>query len=249
MSTQVSTNYRELTPIEVEQVAAGTANAWQDASIPLRQYEACVKSELDDLRNGKPCAPFAALAKCLRKLPIGCSASRPRLLDVGASGGYYSEVLQVLNFRCQYTGCDFSPAFFELAEALYPAIDFDVADAANLPYADNSFPIVLHGAVLMHCRAYPQVIREAARVASRFVVFHRTPVRLNKPTAFFEKEAYGVRCLEIHFNEAELLQLFDAAGLALVHTECVFWDASQHYGHRSYLLKVKSVGEQEWERA
>lgn len=249
MSRVVSANYRELLPGEVEQVAAETANSWQDAAIPMRQYEACVKSELADLRNGKPCAPFAALAKCLRKLPIGCTASRPKLLDVGASSGYYSTVLHELNFRCEYQACDSSPAFKDMAEWLYPGIAFDVADAAKLPYESNSFPIVLHSAVLMHSLRYPQLIREAARVASRYVLFHRTPVRLNKPTAFFEKLGYGCRMLEIYFNENELLALFTANGLELFHTECIFWDAAHHYGHRSYLLRKTSEMERAWERA
>lgn len=249
MSRVVSANYRELPPEEVERVAEECANSWQDPVIPMRQYEACVKAELADLRNGKPCAPFAALAKCLRKLPIGCTASRPKLLDVGASGGYYSEVLQELGFRCDYQAVDFSTSFKELAMWLYPDIAFDVADAAKLPYADNSFPIVLHGAVLMHSRRYPQLIREAARVASQYVIFHRTPIVLNRPTMYYEKYGYERRMLEIHFNEKDLLQLFDAAGLALLHTECVFWDASAHYGHRSYLLRKQTAGELEWERA
>lgn len=249
MSTSVSANYRELAPAEVDRSAADLKNAWQDSEIPQRQYDRAVRPELEALRDGFACPPFAALANCIRKLPVGCTMAKPKLLDVGASGGYYSEVLQEYGFRFDYQACDFSPAFKELAERLYPGIAFDVADAANLPYADASFPIVLHGAVLMHALNYPQLIAEAARVCGKYLIFHRTPILENRPTTFFEKEAYGVRCIELHFNEAELLQRFDEAGLSLLHTECVFWDAAAHFGHRSYLLKKTSEMEREWERA
>lgn len=249
MSSLVSANYRELAATEVERVANDYANAWQDASIPQRQFELAVKDELENYRRGLPCLPFDALVKTLRKLPHGCGQAGLKLLDVGASGGYYSEVLQLAGFRFEYTGCDFSPTFQELAQRLYPEIAFDVADARDLPYADDSFPIVVNGAVLMHTLEYPAVISETARVASKYVIFHRTPILSDRPTTFFTKDAYGIRVLEIHFCEAELLQRFDDNGLGLLHTECVFWDRAAHFGHRTYFLRKISAMEREWERA
>lgn len=236
MSSVISGNYRELAPGEIQRVAQECANAWQDPEIPRRQFELAVKPELEALRAGVPCAPFSVLAKLLRKLPLGLTANYPRLLDVGASSGYYSEVLRLLNFKCDYYCVDFSEAFKMLAEELYPGIAFMVRDARQLRFPDKSYEIVLHGAVLMHCLEYPQAIREAVRVASKFVIFHRNPILLHQPTKYWLKEAYSVPCVEIHFNEDELLQMFKAHGLTLVHSENIFMDAATGFGHRSYLL-------------
>lgn len=248
----ISANYRELTPDELQRVTQDLSAAWKDPEIPRRQYELAVKPELDNLRNGKPCAPFAALIKCIRKLPIGVALNRSvRLLDVGASTGYYHEVLTAANFKGQYTALDFSPAFKELAEQLYPGIAFDLGDARALPYWDNAFDIVLSGCCLLHIPEYESVIRETARVASQFAIFSKTPILLTGPTRFYEKEAYGVRTIEIHFSQSELLQLFEKHGLVAYSYEDV---STEHSGdglliHRTYLLRKPPRLGPEWESA
>jgi hypothetical protein len=233
----ISENYRRLDPAEVPALATELADAWKDQSIPQLQYDMAVKDELKAMRDGKPCAPFAALARCFEMFYF--SKNGWSLLDVGASGGYYNEVLRsgLGAVGVDYTGIDFSPSFKELAERLYPCIKFDVGDARELPYPENSFEILLHGAVLMHCLDYPKAIREAARVASRFCIFHRTPIVNEGPMQFWEKTAYGVPTIELHFNEYELLNLFEDCGLDLIHEEQIFKDANHR--HVSYLLKKR----------
>lgn len=229
----VSSNYRELLPSEVDEVAKECANTWLDPAIPERQYELAVRSELASFRMGGKVAPFNALLACLGHLDMGFS---PSLLDIGASSGMYSEVLELAGYGFEYRACDFSPAFAVLAEKLYPGIAFDVADARSLPYADNAFDVVMSGGTIMHIREYGQVIREAARVASKYVIFHRTPITADH-TSFWVKDAYGIPCLEIHFNELELLSLFMESGLEILHIEDVF--RQYRFGHKSYLLKKK----------
>lgn len=204
-----------------------------DPAIPERQYELAAKPELEVYRTGGTCAPFDALVNAMRHIPAHPHMS---LLDVGASGGYYSEVLKIGGFDFQYHGIDFSSAFKELAARLYPGIWFDVGDARSLPYHDDFFEVVLNGAVIMHTLEYPKVIQETARVSSKYVIFHRTPIRTyTAATNFYLKEGYGVPMFEVHFNESELLGLFNQSGLELLHTENVFFDGT--FGHRTYLLK------------
>lgn len=243
----VSANYRELLPDEIQSVADACAQAWQDATIPEKQLE-IVKSELTAFRSGLPVVPYDALVKTVRHIPMRVLMARPNVLDVGASSGYYREVLQASGFRFLYRAVDFSSAFKTLAERLYPGIAYDVADARKLPYPDNSHDIVLNSAVIMHTLEYEQVIQETARVAKQYVIFHRTPIG-DGPTRYWQKDAYGIPCLEIHFNEAELLKLFDKAGLELAQSVNVFWDDAQRFGHRAYLLRKVSAGERQWERA
>lgn len=232
MTTSISTNYRELLPHEIDQVAAECAQAWQDPAIPARQYE-IVKAELETFRNGGAVAPYDALVKCLRRLLAEINKPETKLLDVGASTGSYKAVLEMSGQSYAYTGLDFSPAFKALAEKLYPGIDFEVGDARALPFHDDEFDIVLNSAVIMHTREYEQVIRETARVASKYAIFHRTPIRGS--TTFWRKEAYGVPVLEIHFGEHELLWIFAKYGLHPIHVETVFTDGE--FSHRSYVLE------------
>lgn len=226
----ISTNYRPLTPDELPRVAAECAEAWKSAEIPRRQYEAAVRPELETWKRGGLVAPYDALIRCLKQMP-----DVARMLDVGASSGYYRDVIRHAGYPIRYTGIDFSPEFQRLAQALYPDIDFDIGDARDLPYHDEYFPLVLNSAVIMHSLEYAQVIKETARVASQFVIFHRTPILHRQPTSFFQKEAYGVPCIEIHFNERELLDLFYGNGLRLMYYTDVFNQGD--FGHRSYVLK------------
>lgn len=243
----MSTNYRELQPHEIQYVADACADAWQDATIPEKQYEV-VRAELTAFRSGLPVVPYDALVKTVRHIPMRVLLAHPTVLDVGASSGYYREVLQTAGFRFIYRGCDFSEHFKQLAERLYPGIAYDVADARNLKYDENSFDIVLNSAVIMHTLEYEQAIRETALVAKHYVIFHRTPIS-GGPTRFWQKEAYGVPCLEIHFNEAELFRLFDKAGLELVQQVSVFWDDGHRFGHNAYLLRKVGTGERQWQTA
>ena len=93
----------------------------------------------------------------------------------------------------------------------------------------------------MHIADYEKAIAEAARVARRFVIFNRTPITADAGPKFYEKEAYGVKTLEIHFNLTGLLQLFAANNLALRHSEPIFWDAAAGYGHSCFLLENVSL--------
>lgn len=219
--------YKDLTPAEADVFDAYSQVAWQNELIPIRQYVEVVYKELGQWRDGGDVLPYRVLMECLKKLP---PMGKPTLLDVGASTGYYGEVLGVAGFDCHYTAMDFSPTFQRLARALYPRIRFDLGDARELPYGDDEFDIVLSGAVMMHVREYQKVISEAERVAKKYVIFHRTPITNGEPTRMYAKEAYGVPCLEIRFNQDELMQHFADAKLSLVY--------SYHFGadFRTYLL-------------
>lgn len=226
----ISEAYRELNPAEVHLDTDVYDNAWKAPAIPERQYRRVVAGEMRRFRAGEDILPYRVALECLRKLP---AMENPTLLDVGASSAYYSEVLRIGNFRCEYTALDYSANFQKLAQRLYPGVRFDVGDACALPYANGQFDIVLHGAVLMHLHDYHKAVCEAARVAGRYVIFHRTPFQEGKPTRFFEKEAYGIPCREAWFNPEELLDLFARCGLSVVHSIDLF-KTDDGYGHRTY---------------
>ena len=226
----VSTNYRKLDPREVDAVALECAEAWQSELIPWRQYDV-VKPELESFSNGTPLPVYDAFIRCMQKIP-----PQSNLLDIGAAGAHYGRILQLAGFHLGYTAFDFAESFQRFARTIYPDVNYVVGDARRLPYHDDHFDIVLHSACLMHIREYAQAVKEAARVTRKYVIFHRTPVFTEQETSFYIKDGYGVPMFEIHFNEAELIRLFQANGLDVVYTTDVFWTEAEGFGHRDYLL-------------
>jgi SAM-dependent methyltransferase len=237
----VSSNYRELNVVDAWRVAGELYEAWKDDSIPRKQFELCTRPEMDRIRRGEIFEPFAALIRCLRRLPVVMNQSAVTMLDVGAASGFYGEVIKQAGFQFHYTALDFSPAFKELAAQIYPGLKFIIADARGIPSLDAQFDIVLSSAVMMHCVEYELAFSEAVRVSKRYVLLHRTPVLTTRPTSYFVKDAYGVPCIEIHFGESELFELFIKYGVTVAWQDEVFWDEKQSFGHRSYLLKKDSL--------
>lgn len=187
--------------------------------------------------SGGSCPPFQAFLACLRRIPPDFFFEERSLLDVGAGMGHYRKVMNIARVPVRYTAFDYSRTFREYAELLQPGIVYEVGDARSLPYHDASFDIAISGGTIMHIKEYDRVIEELARVARDYVLLHRTPIT-NSPTRFFIKEAYErIQCLEIWFNEQELVQLFGSLGLQRIYTQEIFWDHNLDMGHRNYLLR------------
>lgn len=87
-------------------------------------------------------AAYQPLSDAVNKL---VAQSNPlTVLDVGCGEGYYSGRLQqVLNPAARLHGIDISKAAIKYAARQYPAIQFAVASAYQLPFADNSVDSIL----------------------------------------------------------------------------------------------------------
>lgn len=223
---QVSSGYKELAGAEAV-AAPGLADAWRSEEIPRRQRE-LVDRQLADYRSGAPNPVFDALVDVLKS--SGVAAEGGQLLEIGCSSGYYSEVLRLRGLdRIAYRGCDYSPAFVQLARECYPDTPFDVGDATALTYDAGAFDIVVSGCCILHIADYDKAIAEAARVSRKYVVFHRTPVLHAGGPVYYTKLAYGVETLEIHFNEQSLVDAFARHGLkpVAINTHALSWDAAR----------------------
>ena len=212
-SLRVSSHYIESTDAAAD--SQRLRSAWQNEQLPQRQRR-LVEKELTAFRQGHPVVAFDVFVRSLRD--ISGAAESSTLLEVGCSSGYYNEVLRHADLKIQYSGCDYSEPFIDLARDLYPELRFDVQDATALTYVDNAFDIVVSGCCLLHIPEYSAAIFETARVARSHAIFHRTPVMIGSPTKCYVKRAYGIDTVEFHFNEAELLELFEKAGLELLET-------------------------------
>lgn len=212
-SKSVSTDYIQLNGEESGTESERLRSAWKSEDLPGRQRK-LVDQQIARFRNHKPVDVFDVLVQALRTLPSLPTGGT--LLEVGCSSGFYSEVLNIAEIDLRYAGCDYSEAFIAMAKARYPDLQFGVEDATALRYSENDFDVVVSGCCLLHIPEYEVAVRETARVASQYAIFHRTPVVLGQPNRYYRKQAYGVETVEIHFNEPQFLTLLEACGLELI---------------------------------
>jgi ubiquinone/menaquinone biosynthesis C-methylase UbiE len=228
-----------LIAVKKDDIESVLADSWRDPSVPGRQYEACTKIELENYRNGIPVIPFDVMVDMLRTNINNFTGKK--LLEIGCSTGYYSEVLKIQGIDLQYYGCDYSEYFIRFAQKTFPGINFQIQDACSLTYPDGSFDIAVSGCCLLHIMNFEKAIAETARVAKDFAIFHRTPVLHTKETSYFIKTAYGVKMFEIHFNERELLRLIRKYNLKVV--DIITFQASfektigDFYAYKTYLCE------------
>jgi SAM-dependent methyltransferase len=84
------------------------------------------------------------------------------VLDVGCGTG---QSLQLYADRASnYVGLDLSAAMIAVAHARFPDRSWIIADATQLPFADQSFDLVAFSSVLHHMPDYLDALREALRV-------------------------------------------------------------------------------------
>jgi SAM-dependent methyltransferase len=83
-------------------------------------------------------------------------------LEIGCGEGRVARDLASLGHRV--TGIDSSPTLLAAARELQPDADFVPADAADLPFPDESFDLAVSYNSLMDIDDMPGAVREAARV-------------------------------------------------------------------------------------
>jgi SAM-dependent methyltransferase len=210
--TNVSSGYAVLS--DGAPVGGLATEGWCDGEVAATQH-AAFQPLLDELRQGRPRRDFQVAADAVRATGL----ERPTVLEVGCGSGYYAEVFRLLlNGGLVYEGADVSPAMIDLARQTQPGIDFHVADACSLPFESGRFDVVFNGVSLMHIPEWRKAVAEARRVSRRFVVLHTVPLLRHRATTWMTKNAYGRPCVEIIFNEAELLGVLAAAGLRVVQS-------------------------------
>ncbi|HEY1378392.1 MAG TPA: class I SAM-dependent methyltransferase [Gemmataceae bacterium] len=135
--------------------------------------------------------PFAArgwetLARRFREM----ADPRPdaRLLDIGCGTGHSHAIYA--GAVGSYLGVDLSPAAVEMARTAFPHDEWQVADACDLPFMDESFDVVAFSSVLHHIPDFPRAVREARRVLRPDgVAFAFDPNLLHPAMALFRHPA------------------------------------------------------------
>jgi SAM-dependent methyltransferase len=234
-----STDYRVLSGVQEARDISVASGGWLAPRTVARQ-ERAYRGLIAAMKRGEARLDLKVAAEAVTATGL----TNPRLLEVGCGSGYYSDVFaMLLAGGVRYTGIDYSSAMIAHARARSPSTAFEVADATRLPYADRTFDIVFNGVSLMHIIDYEAALREAARVAAGYCIFHSVPVFHHHRTTFLQKYAYGAPVVEVVFGKQELMELCRDAGLHLKREwPSIPYDVSEATGHHStaetYLFSV-----------
>lgn len=220
-------------PIDSSSVTQELTTAWKDEGLPARQ-RALVQQELICMYRGGTVIPFQALADALRPIAFpGC-----RILEIGCSSGYYYEALEyLLKKRIKYVGVDYSEPMTTMAKNYYSGVDFVVADGATLPFRSEEFYIAISSCILLHVPNYRDHIAETTRIATDYVIAHRTPICRVGPTQFLKKFAYDIETVELLFSENELLAEFSKHGFTLLDSLQLHADQQKDQYNYTYIFK------------
>src|SRR5262245_37788137 len=159
-------------------------------------------------------------------------ASEDRVLDVGCGTGVLARTAaDRVAAESQVTGLDRNAGMLAVARRLRPQIDWRQGDATNLPFADESFDVVMSQFALMYFPDRIAALKEMARVlrpGGRLVIAVWGP--FERATGYVNlTEIARRRCgqtaadiLTAPFalgSKDELLDLFKAAGIDEVGVE------------------------------
>jgi SAM-dependent methyltransferase len=138
-----------------------------DVYLTIAQAPEAVQRQLGDVLElrAADAQQRAMLDAYLEDAPI----TDARVLEVGCGTGAICR--RLARDAGAVTGIDPSPVFIERAPAQAPAIRFEVGDGAALPFADDSFDVVVFHTVLCHLPDPPAALREARRVAHHLAAF------------------------------------------------------------------------------
>ena len=109
-----------------------------------------------------------------------------KILDLGCGNGRLFEFLKDKNV--DYFGVDFSEKLIEIAKKRFPEAKFQVADALNLPFSENTFDKVYSIAVLHQIPSQNfrlKFLKEAKRVLKPNGLLILTVWRFHQPKEIF----------------------------------------------------------------
>jgi ubiquinone/menaquinone biosynthesis C-methylase UbiE len=121
----------------------------------------------------------------------------PRSLEIGSGTGYFTLNMMRAGLIDEATCSDISPGMLASLTANAGRLGLEVrtveADAERLPFADQSFDLVLGHAILHHIPDLPQAFREFARVLAPggTLLFAGEPSRYGDRLASVPKRAAG----------------------------------------------------------
>lgn len=90
-----------------------------------------------------------------------------KTLEIGCAGGHLTALLAQLYPKSQVTGIDVYGQSIDLARTKFPKLEFKVADAHDLPFAKNTFDLVILSETIEHVVRPALVLYEINRVLKK----------------------------------------------------------------------------------
>jgi SAM-dependent methyltransferase len=129
----------------------------------------------------------------LRYLLSDLAPARGRVLDVGCGAGSVAKAVKHERPDLDVVGCDVSRSALAVAEASPEGVQFRLAEAEKLPFADGEFDFVWIFDVLEHVEKPEQVLREVARVLRPGGGFHIVLPLEGQPRTLYRLIGCGTR--------------------------------------------------------
>ncbi len=212
---------------------AGPANGWANRRAATRQDRMWTRV-IRDAEAGSPRADLSALSGALHSNAI---PGAPRIVEVGCGSGYVSRFVHRVRPDSTYVGVDASQAMLDLARTRNPSVEFVEGNALALPFADDSFDVVIDGAALIHIGDERRAMAEYARVARAVVVLQSVTCCESSANTAFTKRAYGEPVREYVYSRQLLVKAVEAVGMRVdVVLPGLDYDLQKHIG-------VKTVSE------
>ena len=192
-------------------------------SSPAPDHKAVVRQEFTQQAQAYAANPLIRNADRLAAL-VQAVRPRPgaRVLDVATGPGYIAAAFAEAG--CEVVGIDLTPAPLELAEQMRKErgltnLSFQLGDAEHLPFAEQTFDIVVSRYALHHCEDPQLVLAEMARVCHlqgiveiQDLIVSEFPARGAYQNRFEQiRDTSHTRALPL----SELLALFTACGLEI----------------------------------
>jgi ubiquinone/menaquinone biosynthesis C-methylase UbiE len=163
---------------------------------------------------------FRAGAEIGRRACLAVASPGERWLDVGCGTGHLVAALAAAGLRV--TGVDSDSRMIAAAEARFPELSFDTADASSLPFADGSVDGVVATSVL-GCLDDPagfvaeaaRVVRPEGKVVLTFTNRSSPLHAIGNCLALLERRRSPTYAAARLFSTAEAIELLRQAGFAV----------------------------------
>lgn len=184
----------------------------------------------DPTRHDLAATRLVRLLKAFRSLPPGS-----KVMEVGCGVGRQSRTLKKLRPDLQVFGCDLSQLAISEARKYNDEVEYEVSDAARLPYSDASFDAVMLFDVLEHVPDVEAVVREVARVLKPEGLFHGYIPIEGQPHTLFIRLRNSQRFPLARWKREQIghIQQLTAAGIIALFQRCQL--EPHHYDYSFHL--------------
>jgi trans-aconitate methyltransferase len=200
-------------------------DVWKSSNIPIEQFK-IVSKQLSSFREGNDIPEFKVFLEHLSALGL---KDNSKIIEIGCSSGYYSEIVEFHNPRLHYIGIDYSREFVNFAFDIYPQKSFLIADANFLPLKTEILDCVVLGSVLLHLMQWEESLAKVAELNSKFLIVHRQPVIIEKPSYYYFKKAYSTKMFEWILNRDHLIKVLASFDYKLVKESKVNSNETSNY--------------------